>query len=56
MSHWTNTLLVVTDDVSAPVLEPALGLVPDAVFDPKVLLVFGICPEISNKSIEKSDM
>ena len=56
MSHWTNTLMVVTDDVSAPVLEPVLGLVLDAVFDPEALLAVGTCPEISNKSIEKSDM
>ena len=48
--------MVVTDDVSAPVLEPVLGLVPDAVFDLEALLAVRICPEISNKSIEKSDM
>jgi hypothetical protein len=48
MSHWTNTLMAVTDDVSAPVPEPVLGLVLDAVFDPEALLAVGICPEISN--------
>ena len=56
MSRWANTLIVVTDDVSAPVPELVLGLVPDAAFDPEALLAVGICPEISNQSIEKSDI
>jgi hypothetical protein len=56
MSHWTNTLMVVTGDVSATVLELVLGLVPDAVFDPEALLAVGICPRISNKNIQKSEM
>ena len=51
-----NTLMVVTGDslLTAPVLEPVLRLPPDAEFDPE-LLTAAICPEISEKTIEKSD-
>ena len=52
-----NTLMVVTGDslLTAPVLELVLRLAPDAEFDPESLLTAAICPEISEKTIEKSD-
>jgi hypothetical protein len=46
MSHWTNTLMVVTNDflLTARVLE----LVPDAVLDLEALQAAAICPEMSD--------
>jgi hypothetical protein len=49
---------VVTDDVllTASVLKLVLRLTPYAVLDLETLLTAAICPEISEKSIEESDM
>lgn len=49
--------MLITDDVlfTASFLELILRLAPDAVFDFEALLIAEICPEISEKSIEKLD-
>jgi hypothetical protein len=53
-----DTLIVVTDDVllTAPLLELRVRLASDAMFGLEALLTAAICPERSEKSIEKADM